>query len=433
MGKSPRPALEKGENFITNKDSRNLPMKKLLLLGAGAQGSTVAKRMNGEPVVSEIVCADYDERAVGELARTLEKASALKLDATSVADIVQAARGMDLMVNALPIGLAPNALTAALEAGVNYQDFAAAEFEDMDFAEGIQRLLTEWSGKFEAQGLSALISTGSAPGLANIITREAVEQMDACDTIQIHVYEGVQAKRFLPFWWSPEVAYGDMSSPAYCCENGRIKPTEPFSGAVWMKFRGVDRAVRMVEHAHDEPVTMGLLADRYLKGARNIYFKYGGYGVDFAEPLYRMGLLSQTPLELKGRKIVPMDLIRELTPPAPKYPHEIQAILDEGLAAEEGAFLIRVDGEKDGRHIRIDNYVNAPGVAEAFTKAGLTAETYLTGQCAALFTRMLVNDNIYQTGLFPPEVLDDRQRALYLQAAAKLDITVDRIVEKRLY
>lgn len=408
-------------------------MKKLLLLGAGAQGSTVAKRMNAEPVVSEIVCADYDERAVGELARTLEKASALKLDATSVADIVQAARGMDLMVNALPIGLAPNALKAALEAGVNYQDFAAAEFEDVDFAEGIQRLLTEWSDQFEAQGLSALISTGSAPGLANIIAREAAEQMDTCDTIQIHVYEGVWAKRFLPFWWSPAVAYGDMSCPAYCCEDGRIKPTEPFSGAVWMKFRGVDRVVRMVEHAHDEPVTMGLLADRFLKGARNIYFKYGGFGVDFAEPLYRMGLLSQKPLDLKGRKIVPMDLVLKLTPPAPKYPHEIKAILDEGLEAEEGAFLIRVDGEKDGRSMRIDNYVNAPGVGVAFEKAGLTAETYLTGQCAALFTQMLVNDKIFQKGLFPPEVLDDQQRAFYLQAAAGLDITVDRIVETRLY
>ena len=38
---------------------------------------------------------------------------------------------------------------------------------------------------------------------------------------------------------------------------------------------------------------MGLMADKYLKGAKNIYFKYGGCGVDFAEPLYRMGLLSK--------------------------------------------------------------------------------------------------------------------------------------------
>jgi hypothetical protein len=67
---------------------------------------------------------------------------------------------------------------------------------------------------------------------------------------------------------------------------------------------------------------------------------------------------------------------------------EIKEILDEGLESEEGAFLIRVDGKKDGKRTRIDNYVNAPGVFDAFEKAGLTAETYLTGQCGALFTKM---------------------------------------------
>lgn len=407
-------------------------MKKLLLLGAGAQGSTVAKRMNEEPNVSEIICADYDEAAVKEMEKTLEKATALQLDATEVGNIVKAARGADLMINALPIALTPNALAAALEANVCYQDFAAAEFEDIPFDKGIELLLSEWSDKFMAAGLSALISTGSAPGLANIITRETVEKMDTCDTIQIHIYEGVWAKRFLPFWWSPEVAYGDMSCPAYCYENGEIKETEPFSHPMQMKFRGIEREIRTVEHAHDEPVTMGLLAEKHLKGAKNIYFKYGGFGVDFAEPLYRMGLLSSEPVEVKGTSIVPVDLALKLTPPAPKYPDEIREILEEGLEAEEGAFLIRVDGEKDGKKIRIDNYVNAPGVAEAFEKSGLTAETYLTGQCGALFTKMLVNDKIYQKGLFPPEVFDKQQCALYLKEAAGLGITVDQIVETRL-
>jgi len=408
-------------------------MKKLLLLGAGAQGSTVAKRMNEEANVSEIICADYDSAAVKEMEQTLDKATALKLDATRVENIIQAAQGVDLMVNALPTTLAPNALEAALQAKVNYQDFAAAEFQDLDFDKGIELLLTEWSVKFKAAGLSALISTGSAPGLVNIITRETAEQMDACETIQIHIYEGIWAKKFLPFWWSPEVALGDMSCPAYCFENGQIKETEPFSGAMWMKFRGIDREIRTVEHAHDEPVTMGLLADKYLKGAQNIYFKYGGFGVDFAEPLYRMGLLSHKPVDVKGTRIIPMDLALTLTPPAPKYAHEIKAILDEGLVAEEGALLVRVDGRKDGKPVRIDNYVNAPGVYEAFEKAGLTAETYLTGQCGALFTKMFVNDKIHQQGLFPPEVFDDEQRAYYLKEAAKLDITVDQIVDTRLF
>jgi saccharopine dehydrogenase-like NADP-dependent oxidoreductase len=146
-----------------------------------------------------------------------------------------------------------------------------------------------------------------------------------------------------------------------------------------------------------------------------------------------MGLLSRDKVNVKDASVVPMDLVLKLTPPAPKYPSEIKEILDEGLEYEEGAFLIRVDGKKDGKQIRIDNYVNTPGVFDAFEKAGLTAETYLTGQCGALFTKLFVNDRIHQKGMFPPEVLDNDQRAYYLKEAAKLDITVDQIVEKRLY
>ena len=346
-------------------------MKRLLILGVGAQGSTVAKRMNEEPNVSEIICADYDEKAVDEMGRTLDKAKALKLDAGKVENIVKAAEGVDLVVNALPLRFGENVLNAALEVKANYQDFAAGEFENLDWVEGIKRMLTEWSDRFKAQGLSALMSTGSAPGLANVITREAVEALDTCDTIEIHVYEGVWAKRFIPFWWSPEVALQDMGDPAYCFEKGEILETEPFSRPMYMKFRGIDKIIRTVEHAHDEPVTMGLMADKYLKGAKNIYFKYGGCGVDFAEPLYRMGLLSREKVSVKGTPVVPMDLVLKLTPPAPKYPSEIKEILDEGLELEEGAFLIRVSGKKEGKQIRIDNYVNAPDVFEAFEKARL--------------------------------------------------------------
>ena len=33
-------------------------MKKVMVLGVGAQGSTIAKRLQEEPNVAEIICAD---------------------------------------------------------------------------------------------------------------------------------------------------------------------------------------------------------------------------------------------------------------------------------------------------------------------------------------------------------------------------------------
>ena len=118
----------------------------------------------------------------------------------------------------------------------------------------------------------------------------------------------------------------------------------------------------MVDHEHDEPVTMGLLADRVLKGVKNVEFKYGGFGVKLSELFYRMGLLSDKPVDVDGTTIVPMDLILKLCPPAPKYPDELKAIIDDGVMAEEGAFLVRVQGDKDENPIQIDNYAMGPGL-----------------------------------------------------------------------
>ncbi len=114
--------------------------------------------------------------------------------------------------------------------------------------------------------------------------------------------------------------------------------------------------------------------------AKNVDFKYGGCGVELSELLYNMGLLSKEPVTVKDTRIVPMDLVLKLCPPAPKYPEEIKAIIDEGVAVEEGAFLVRVEGTKDNKLVSIGCYANAPGLVEFFEKSGLSHETYLTGQ-----------------------------------------------------
>jgi saccharopine dehydrogenase-like NADP-dependent oxidoreductase len=169
-----------------------------------------------------------------------------------------------------------------------------------------------------------------------------------------------------------------------------------------------------------------------LKGAQNIYFRYGGPGCDLAKRFWEMGLLSSEPVEVDGVEVVPMRLISKLTPPAPKYEKEIKEVIDAGIDVEEGVFLVRVDGIKDGEKVRVDSYVNVPGLRESFERAGISHEAYLTGQCAWIFTKMLIKGEVGQKGVLPPEVLEADARAYFLKEAAALDITVDQYVERRL-
>jgi saccharopine dehydrogenase-like NADP-dependent oxidoreductase len=403
-------------------------MKKIAIFGVGAQGSTIARRMDEYPNVSEIICADYDRRAAEELSKSLSKAKPLQLDASDVKNVIKTAEGCDLVVNGLPLEYDLIVMEAALAVNASYMDMAGP-MEDIGFVESYQLIFSEWHEKFKEKGLTAIVGCGSSPGLANIMVRESVDKLDACDTIGIYVFEGVWTEKFTPFWWSPEVALSDMGFRTFRYENGKHVTDEPFSRPVMMKLRGIDREVRMVDHEHDEPVTMGLLADKVLRGVKNVDFKYGGCGVELSELMYNMGLLSKEPVTVKDTRIVPMDLVLKLCPPAPKYPEEIKAIIDEGVVVEEGASLVRVEGTKDNKPLSIDCYANAPGLVESFEKSGLSHETYLTGQCGAVFVKMLVDDAFTEKGLFAPEQFDADARRYCFDELAKLDITIDESIE----
>ncbi len=401
-------------------------MKKILILGTGAQGSTVAQRMDEDPNVSEIICADYDPKAVEELVKILQKGKGVPVDANKVADIVSIAKGVDLIVNALPIQFGLNVMEAALEVKTNYQDFAAPEANGYHWSDLLRKLLTgDMNNRFKEIGKTALTCTGSAPGIICVAARNAMRYLDSCDSIYMYVYEGVEAKRFLPFWWSPEVAYKDMTENPFCFTGGELVQNGPFSLPIMKRFKGIDQPIRLVEHSHEEPVQMGIHSDEFFLGVKEVFFKYGGSGVEIAELLYKMGMLSQESINVNGTEIVPLDITKSLTPPAPKYESEIKEILDEGLESDTGAMLIEAVGMKDGKKVMVETYVNSLGCVEAFEKSKLTGETYLTGQGGALFTKMFVDDQIFQTGLISSDMLTFEQVDYYLSMAAKLDITLD--------
>lgn len=401
--------------------------KTVIVMGTGAQGGTIAMRLNDEPNVEKIICADYDLKAAARYEKMLDKAVAVKVDARNVDEIVEASRGAWLIVNGLPPDFNSNVMQAALINKMHYQDMASGPVEDIDFIGAVKRQLA-LDEKFKAAGLSALINTGSAPGLVNVIAKNAADKLDVLETIDIYIYDGIWTNRFIPFWWSPETAFGDMAAEPITFEKGEFRRVPPFNNPEMIDFRGLG-ARRMVDHEHEEPVTFGL----FFKGLKRANFKYGGPACELAESFFKMGLLGTDPVEVNGVSVVPLDLVCQLTPPAPSDPDTIQEALSEGMALEEGAALVRVQGQKNGKSVRLDNYINAPGLTESFEKYGITHESFLTGQSAFLFSKLFVNDKINIKGVFPPEVLDASAIEYYLKEAAGLGITVDEIIETSLF
>lgn len=400
--------------------------KNVIVLGTGAQGSTIAMRLDEEPNVSKIICADYNLDAAKRLEQKLTKASAVQVDANNIREVLEASKGCDLIVNGLPPDFNITLMEAALEGKMNYQDMASGPVNDIDFVGAVKRQLS-YDDKFKSAGLSALINTGSAPGLVNVLARNAADKLEELESIEIFVYDSIWTNKFIPFWWSPETAFGDMAAQPIIYENKEYKRVKPFNNPEMIDFMGLGER-RMVDHEHEEPVTFGM----FFEGIKYANFKYGGKACELAESLHKMGLLSSEAVDVNGTKVVPLELVCKLTPPAPSDPDAIREALSEGMELEEGAAMVRVKGTKSGRPLCIDSYINAPGLTESFEKYGITHESFVTGQSAFLFTKLFVNDKVQEQGVFPPETLGLETRNYYLAEAAKLGITVDEYQKSQL-
>ena len=401
--------------------------KKILVLGTGAQGTTVAKRLDLEPNVDKIICADYDEAAAKELAASLTKAEGCFCNASNKDEIAALLDGCYMVVNALPLAFGKNVIDAALEAKCNYQDFAAPEgFEDT-WEKCMYRLLTEYNEKFKAIGKLAIMGTGSAPGTMCVVARDTMKDLDECDTIYMNVYEGVEAKRFQPYWWSPVTALADMDDLPVAWIDGEFVNTKPFSLPIERTYDYVGYPVRLVEHAHDEPFYVGMRSKDLFKGCKNAYFKYGGVGIEFAEPLARAGLLKRDPVEVDGQMVNTHHAILNALPQPPRFAREIEEIIKEGLVSDTGAFVVEALGKKDGKEVRVESHLFAPGFVESYEKFGITGEQYLTGQGGFMFTKLFVNDFLEgQSGFISSAELSEEANDQYLKYAAELDITVER-------
>lgn len=413
-------------------------MKRILVLGSGAQGSTVVRRLDLEPNVEQIIVADYNFASVEHLCGMIKKGIAEQVDASSEEAIVALAKKYDveMIVNALPLVFAKNVLEAALKCKTHYQDFATGDniVEDPNkerhdnWLAGIEYEYTHYREEFKKIGKLAVIGTGSAPGLMCVTAREAVKYVDECDTIYMCVYEGCESKRFLPFWWSTEVAIRDMNDDAYCWINDEVVRTPGFSHPFTREWPEMGRPVTLYDHSHDEPVYVGLNSKEFFKGCHNAFFKYGGGGIEFAKPLKEAGLISYEETDFNGAKFVPAKWVISKLPKAPSTPEEVKEILDEGLIEDAGAFVVELYGKKDGKPVKVETHVMAPGCQEAYELTGLSGEQYLTGQSGFLFTKLFVNGFMDQTGLISSDMLSDAQVDQYIKYAEELKITMETTV-----
>jgi lysine 6-dehydrogenase len=152
---------------------------RMLVLGAGLQGSACAYDLLRQSNVEKVTLAD---RHAGRLPRFLKRGrrlAQLKLDVSSAAALRRALKGHDAVLCALPYYFNYDVARAAVDAGVHAADLGGNT--------EIVRKQLKLDRAARKAGVSVVPDCGLAPGMVNILAAEGIRRVGTADTVRIYV------------------------------------------------------------------------------------------------------------------------------------------------------------------------------------------------------------------------------------------------------
>lgn len=400
-------------------------MKRVIIVGAGAQAVVLSGVLARAEDVREIVLADIDLERARAVAHSdggakvrPERLDASRREAVSA----RLAKGrFDLLVNAtLPMYVRP-LIEACLQARTAYLDMASNEIYPRP---GVPVEQLAYAAQWERAGLPCLTGAGGDPGLSNIMAKDAVLEMEEVDAIRIKDYGVVECDHPVALW-SMRTYLEDLSLPATIWEDGQPRQVAAFSGAEDYDFPPpLSLRGRCYHHDHEESVTIPLFCG---KPVRYCDFKLGEPDIETWRLLIQgLGLMGEKPVALSGGAVSPREVLFRLIPPTacPERQGELYA---SGRLRSRLMLVCDVTGRKDGKPAAFRLWTDSPSGEEACRRIrGASDVSWLTAVPAAVFALMLLRGQVRRTGVFPPEVFDREQIALFYRGLKEWGITVTR-------
>jgi saccharopine dehydrogenase (NAD+, L-lysine forming) len=297
---------------------------RILILGAGGVGSaaTLIAARRGFP--AHVVVADYElgraEKAVQ--ATGDQRFAAARLDASDQAAIEDliAAHRIDLVLGATDPRFTMPIFRAALASRIHYMDMAMSlsrphptdPYHHTGVKLGDEQF--ELSEEWAASGRIALVGMGVEPGLADVLTRYAANNLFS-EIDEAGVRDGanlvVAGYDFAPsfsIWTTIE----ECLNPPVIYEKDRgWYTTEPFSEPETFDFPEGIGPVECVNVEHEEV----LLIPRWVD-VKRATFKYGlgDEFIDVLKTLHKLGLDSTDQVRVGSVAVSPRDLVAACLP-----------------------------------------------------------------------------------------------------------------------
>ncbi|MBC7361798.1 MAG: saccharopine dehydrogenase NADP-binding domain-containing protein [Candidatus Aminicenantes bacterium] len=348
---------------------------RVIILGAGLVGKAMALDLAAEPGF-EITAVDFRGEPLEELARA--GVAVVRKDLSRPAEVSEAVRDYELVINALPGFLGFQTLKACLESGKNVVDIAF--FPEDPF---------ELDSLAKEKGVTAVVDCGVAPGLSHMLAAYGLNQLDRGRSLLIYV-GGLPVVRQWPFEYkavfSPYDVIEEYLRPARFRENGHLVIKPALSDPEFIEFEKLGTL-----EAFNTDGLRTLLKTLDVPNMKEKTLRYPGHREKMAI-LKEAGFFGTEPVEISGQRIRPIDFTAKVLFSRLK--------LNPG---EEDLTVMRVmvSGEKSGQ-----NRTLIYDLFDRFDrKTGIHSMARTTGYTATMVARAMARGLIKKTGVVAPEYL----------------------------
>jgi len=349
-------------------------MKRIIVLGAGLVGRTIARELSNDYYVTSV-----DSNISQLKSLTDKKINTLETDLSSSSEIKKVIEGYDLVIGALPGFMGFNTLKSIIEAGKNVVDISF--FSEDPF------LLDELA---KEKNVTAVVDCGVSPGLSNVILGFHNSKM------KIEKYRcivgGLPFKRDWPFeykaYFSPIDVIEEYTRPARIIVDGEVIEKPALSEPEIINYKRVGEL-----EAFNTDGLRSLIKTMKIPNMIEKTLRYPGH-IELIKIFRETGFFSEKELDVNGKIIKPVELTSKLL-----FPFWSPGKDEKDFTLLELFFEGNEDGKKFSHHYFIfDEF-------DPVEKNSAMARTTGFTCCAA--ARYFLENGFERKGICPPEFLGE--------------------------
>ncbi len=357
---------------------------RMLVLGAGLQGSACAYNLLQDNRITQVTIADlHPDQLPGFLDpyRGGRLHTAI-LDAGRYADAVALMRGHDAVLCALPYYFNESMTRAALEAGCHFCDLGGNT--------AIVQQQKALHDQAVAAGRSVIPDCGLAPGMVNILAAEGIRRMDTTRSVRIYV-GGLPQHPEPPLnyqiVYSLEGALDYYTTPSWILRGGHAVQVEALSELEDVEFPAPVGRLEAF-HTGGGISTMPVAWEGKIGVMEYKTLRYPGH-VAVMKPIRELGLISNDPILVRGQSVRPRDVFIAATHPMLHKPEGRDLV----------ALRVIVEGTRNGKDARVTFEL----VDRYDANLGMSAMMRTTGFSLALTGIMQADGTITARGVHTPD------------------------------